>query len=146
MLRWFRRHAEGVFDVEDVIDRSRELAGFIGAARNHYGLGDRKLIAVGFSNGANIALATGHAAPGSPGPGDRALRHVCRWGSAPAPAALTGAAYLPSTASRTPWPRPPASPLIAELARAGSPPSRDSSAPQQSRHRTLRTWTPPVTG
>lgn len=58
MLRWFRRRAEGVFDVEDVIDRSRELAGFIDAARDHYGLGDRQVIAVGFSNGANIALAT----------------------------------------------------------------------------------------
>lgn len=58
MLRWFRRHAEGVFDVDDVTDRSRELAGFIRAARDHYGLGDRQIIAVGFSNGANIALAT----------------------------------------------------------------------------------------
>lgn len=58
MLRWFRRHAEGVFDVDDVIDRSRELAEFIRAARDHYGLGDRRIIAVGFSNGANIALAT----------------------------------------------------------------------------------------
>jgi phospholipase/carboxylesterase len=58
MLRWFRRHAEGVFDVDDVTDRSRELAGFIRAARDHYGLGDRHIIAVGFSNGANIALAT----------------------------------------------------------------------------------------
>ncbi|WP_050053506.1 alpha/beta hydrolase [Pseudarthrobacter siccitolerans] len=58
MLRWFRRHGEGVFDVDDVIDRSRELTGFIRAARDHYGLGDRRIIAVGFSNGANIALAT----------------------------------------------------------------------------------------
>ncbi|WP_347110891.1 alpha/beta hydrolase [Paenarthrobacter sp. S56] len=58
MLRWFRRHAEGVFDVDDVIGRSGELAGFINAARHHYGLGDRPIIAVGFSNGANIALAT----------------------------------------------------------------------------------------
>jgi phospholipase/carboxylesterase len=58
MLRWFRRHGEGVFDVDDVIGRSRELAGFIYEARNHYGLGDRQIIAVGFSNGANIALAT----------------------------------------------------------------------------------------
>ena len=58
MLRWFRRHGEGVFDVDDVIACSRELAAFIGAARDHYGLGDRKLVSVGFSNGANIALAT----------------------------------------------------------------------------------------
>jgi phospholipase/carboxylesterase len=49
-LRWFRRRGEGVFDVDDVIARSRELAAFIGAARDHYGLGDRKLVAEGFSN------------------------------------------------------------------------------------------------
>lgn len=56
--RWFRRFGEGVFDVDDVIRRAGELAGFIGWARDRYGLGGRPLIAVGFSNGANIALAT----------------------------------------------------------------------------------------
>lgn len=58
MLRWFARRGEGVFDVDDVILRAGELAGFIADAREHYGLRDRMLIAVGFSNGANIALAT----------------------------------------------------------------------------------------
>jgi phospholipase/carboxylesterase len=58
MLRWFRRHGEGNFDVDDVIARSGHLAGFITAAREHYGLGGRPVLAVGFSNGANIALAT----------------------------------------------------------------------------------------
>ncbi len=58
MNRWFRRIAEGVFDVDDVIARAGELAAFIALAREHYGLGERRMIAVGFSNGANIALAT----------------------------------------------------------------------------------------
>jgi phospholipase/carboxylesterase len=58
MLRWFRRHAEGVFDVDDVVARSAQLAGFIHHARRRYQLEDRPLVAVGFSNGANIALAT----------------------------------------------------------------------------------------
>jgi phospholipase/carboxylesterase len=58
MLRWFRRHAEGVFDVDDVTARAGQLACFIDAAVDHYGIRDRRLIAVGFSNGANIALAT----------------------------------------------------------------------------------------
>lgn len=58
MRRWFRRHGEGVFDVDDVIARASDLAGFLEAAREHYGLGNRPLVAVGFSNGANIALAT----------------------------------------------------------------------------------------
>lgn len=58
MLRWFRRLAEGVFDVDDVVRRSGELAGFLQWARTHYEMGERPVIAVGFSNGANIALAT----------------------------------------------------------------------------------------
>jgi phospholipase/carboxylesterase len=58
MLRWFRRHGEGVFDVDDVERRASDLAGFIAWARNRYELGDRTIVAVGFSNGANIALAT----------------------------------------------------------------------------------------
>ncbi len=56
--RWFRRLGEGVFDVDDVMARAGELAAFVGAARERYGLEGRALIATGFSNGANIALAT----------------------------------------------------------------------------------------
>ncbi|SFP50262.1 phospholipase/carboxylesterase [Amycolatopsis arida] len=55
--RWFRRHAEGVFDTADVIARAGELAEFVHAARDRYGLAGRRLVAVGFSNGANIAAA-----------------------------------------------------------------------------------------
>ncbi|WP_235928972.1 alpha/beta hydrolase [Marisediminicola senii] len=58
MNRWFRRLSEGVFDVEDVVTRSAELVDFIARAREAYGLEGRQLIAVGLSNGANIALAT----------------------------------------------------------------------------------------
>lgn len=63
--RWFRRMGEGVFDVDDVIERAGELAAFITAARDEYGLGDAPLTAVGFSNGANIALATALLHPGA---------------------------------------------------------------------------------
>jgi len=56
--RWFRRLGEGVFDVDDVIARAAELATFVDAARERYGLEGRPLLATGFSNGANIALAT----------------------------------------------------------------------------------------
>lgn len=55
--RWFRRHAEGVFDAEDLVARTHELADFVGAAVEHYQLDGSKIIAVGFSNGANIAAA-----------------------------------------------------------------------------------------
>jgi phospholipase/carboxylesterase len=55
MPRFFRRHAEGVFDEDDVRLRANELADFVDAARNAYGIG--KPVAAGFSNGANIAAA-----------------------------------------------------------------------------------------
>ena len=55
MPRFFRRHAEGVFDEDDVRLRANELADFIESARNAYGIG--RPLAVGFSNGANIAVA-----------------------------------------------------------------------------------------
>ncbi|MBO1904653.1 alpha/beta hydrolase [Microvirga sp. 3-52] len=55
MPRFFRRLAEGVFDEEDVRFRANELADFVGEARSAYGL--EAPVAVGFSNGANIAAA-----------------------------------------------------------------------------------------
>lgn len=58
MPRFFRRLAEGVFDLEDVAFRARELAEWVGWARVEYAFGDRPVIAVGYSNGANIAAAT----------------------------------------------------------------------------------------
>ena len=56
MPRFFRRYAEGVFDEEDIMFRAHELADFILAAGNTYGF-TVPLIAVGYSNGANIAHA-----------------------------------------------------------------------------------------
>src|SRR5215210_6113963 len=55
MPRFFRRLAEGLFDEQDVRRRANELADFIEDAREAYGL--EAPIAVGFSNGANIAAA-----------------------------------------------------------------------------------------
>ena len=55
MPRFFRRLAEGVFDEQDVIKRAHELADFIVEAGKAYKLA--KPVAVGFSNGANIAAA-----------------------------------------------------------------------------------------
>lgn len=53
--RFFRRFAEGVFDVDDLKQRTQDLAGFILEARRAYGLGAP--VALGFSNGANIAAS-----------------------------------------------------------------------------------------
>ena len=57
MPRFFRRLAEGVFDLEDLKRRTIELADFIGAAADRYGFDRSRVIAVGFSNGANIAAS-----------------------------------------------------------------------------------------
>ena len=61
--RWFARLAEGVFDVDDVEARADELAGFLGEALTENALDGRPVIAVGFSNGANMALAVGMRHP-----------------------------------------------------------------------------------
>ena len=55
MPRFFRRFAEGKFDEEDVKLRASELADFIAGATKAYGV--KAPIALGFSNGANIAAA-----------------------------------------------------------------------------------------
>lgn len=56
--RFFRREAEGVFDVADLAARADELTGWIRAACAAYERPPDGLVAVGFSNGANIAWAT----------------------------------------------------------------------------------------
>jgi predicted esterase len=55
--RFFRRLAEGVFDLDDLTTRTHELAAFVAAAAGEYGFDARKVVAVGFSNGANIAAS-----------------------------------------------------------------------------------------
>src|SRR6266513_1379280 len=57
MPRFFRRLAEGVFDLEDLKNRTNELADFVAAAAEHYGFAADKVMAVGYSNGANIAAS-----------------------------------------------------------------------------------------
>jgi predicted esterase len=67
MPRFFRRLAEGVFDLDDLRLRTHELADFVEAARARYDLGPMPPVAVGFSNGANIAAAMLLLRPGSLG-------------------------------------------------------------------------------
>ena len=66
MPRFFRRLAEGVFDIEDLKFRSKELADFVKAASVRYGFKPKSVVLVGYSNGANIAagiLLTGSLLP-----------------------------------------------------------------------------------
>jgi phospholipase/carboxylesterase len=57
MPRFFRRLAEGVFDEADVIRRAAALAAFVGEAASAYGFDATQVMALGYSNGANIAAA-----------------------------------------------------------------------------------------
>ncbi|MDZ4724186.1 MAG: alpha/beta hydrolase [candidate division Zixibacteria bacterium] len=64
MPRFFRRFAEGVLDLEDLKVRANELAQFITSASEEYGFDKNRIVAVGYSNGANIANALLLEAPG----------------------------------------------------------------------------------
>jgi phospholipase/carboxylesterase len=55
--RFFRRLAEGVFDHEDLLFRTHELAEFAEAASEEYGFDLSKVVAIGYSNGANVAAS-----------------------------------------------------------------------------------------
>ena len=57
MPRFFRRLAEGVFDEPDLRARTEELADFVREAAGTYGFDASSVVALGFSNGANIAAS-----------------------------------------------------------------------------------------
>lgn len=57
MPRFFRRLAEGIFDEPDLIARTHELNEFLDAAATEYQFDRRNIVAVGYSNGANIAAS-----------------------------------------------------------------------------------------
>jgi len=64
MPRFFRRLAEGVFDLDDLRQRTAELAEFVREAGEQYTFDPSRVVAVGFSNGANIAGSLLLLAPG----------------------------------------------------------------------------------
>jgi predicted esterase len=65
MPRFFRRLSEGVFDLDDLRLRTRELAAFVKDASAHYGFDPARVVAVGLSNGANIAASLLLLEPGT---------------------------------------------------------------------------------
>jgi len=62
--RFFRRHPEGILDQEDLELRTAELAGFLRQAQKYYAFDLTEMIAVGFSNGANILASLLFRYPG----------------------------------------------------------------------------------
>jgi predicted esterase len=55
--RFFRRHSPGELDIPDLLERTDEMVEFVLAAADAYGRDPRRIIAVGYSNGANLALS-----------------------------------------------------------------------------------------
>jgi predicted esterase len=82
--RFFRRHGTFELDIPDLLARTDELAEFIAAATAAYDLDPDRVLALGYSNGANIAVSL-------------LLRR---------PEALAGAVLLRSTLPYTPDARP----------------------------------------
>jgi phospholipase/carboxylesterase len=118
MPRFFRRLAEGVFDEDDVRARAHELADFVAAAREHYRIAAP--IALGYSNGANIAAAVMLLRPETLA-GGILLRAMTPLANAEANDGLAGKPVLIVSGQRDPIAAPAnAARLKAMLERAGA--------------------------
>ena len=123
MPRFFRRLAEGVFDLDDLRRRTDELAEFVTAARTEYGLPSPP-VAVGFSNVANIAAALLLLRPGTLG-GALLLRPMVPLVPSPLPA-LAGVPVQINAGLADPIVTPEQSEALADLLRrAGAAVSLD---------------------
>ena len=115
MPRFFRRLAEGVFDLDDLRRRTADLATFVNASRVQYALGPTPPVAVGFSNGANIAAALLLLHPGTLG-GALLLRPMVPLVPDPLPA-LAGVPVQVNAGTGDPIVTPAQSEALAELLR-----------------------------
>lgn len=117
-LRFFARLAEGVFDPQEITRRTQALGDFLVAAGAHYKIDLTRLLAVGFSNGANIAGTLLLLRPETLG-GGALLRPMLVLDRAPAPGSLAGKRVLLCNGSTDPL-VPPDDPLrLATLLRTG---------------------------
>jgi phospholipase/carboxylesterase len=117
-LRFFARLAEGVFDPQEITRRTHALADFLSAAGPHYKIDLSRLVAVGFSNGANIASTLLLLRPETLGAAILLRPMVVLDQSAP-PGTLVGKRVLLSNGSTDPLVPPGDPPRLAELLRAG---------------------------
>lgn len=96
-LRFFRRRAEGVYDMEDLAARTRAMAAFVAAQQAR--LGPSRTVGLGYSNGANILASVAWAAPGLFD--DLILMHPLI-PFRPGPAGLSGTRVLVTAGQRDP--------------------------------------------
>lgn len=116
--RFFARLGEGVFDPNEVTQRTHELADFLSSAATKYSIDLHRLIAVGFSNGANIA-ATLLLLRGVVLGGAALFRPMVVLDSAADPGSLDGKHVLISSGARDPIVPPDHAHRLASHLRAG---------------------------
>lgn len=92
--RFFARLAEGVFDPAEIRQRTHALADFVTAAAAKHALDLSRLMALGFSNGANVAATLLLLRPETLGGGALLLRPMVVLNEAAAPGSLTGRRVL----------------------------------------------------
>jgi predicted esterase len=117
MPRFFRRLAMGVFDVEDLKRRTADLARFVEAAAERYGIDPTRTIAVGYSNGANIGASLLLSEPGLVR--TAALLHAMVPFRPDAPPALAGTRVLVTGGRRDPMIPLDQTEELVEILRAG---------------------------
>ncbi len=117
-LRFFSRLAEGVFDPAEIRRRTQALGDFILAASAHYGLVPAQLVAVGFSNGANIAATLLLLRPETLG-GAILLRSMVVLDQPAAPGSLAGKRVLLCNGGTDPLVPPDHPGRLADLLAAG---------------------------
>jgi phospholipase/carboxylesterase len=117
-LRFFARLAEGVFDPQEIARRTNALADFLDAATAHYKIDPLRLLAVGFSNGANIAATLLLLRPQSLG-GGALFRPMVVLDQPAAPTSLSGRRVLLCHGTMDPLVPPDDPARLGELLRAG---------------------------
>ncbi len=117
-LRFFSRLREGVFDPAEITRRTLALADFLAAATAHYGVAAGSLLAVGFSNGANIAGTLLLLRPESLA-GAILFRPMVVLDQPAMPGSLTGKSVLTSSGNVDPLVPLDHPPRLAALFRAG---------------------------
>ena len=117
-LRFFARLAEGVFDPQEITRRTHALADFVVAASEHYKIEPARLLAVGFSNGANIGATLMLLRPEALG-GGALFRPMLVLDQPAAPGSLVGRRILLTNGSTDPLVPPGDAEKLATLLRAG---------------------------
>jgi phospholipase/carboxylesterase len=113
--RFFRRLRIGEFDMPNLLARTDELAEFVVAAREEYGLGD--VVALGYSNGANIAASVLFRRPEALA-GAALLRATLPYEPETTPA-VDGKRVILASGTRDPYVTEEQSDRLAELLRDG---------------------------